>query len=160
MTGRAATKVEAGYVRRALISGNAIGAVTMACFFGVGAALNSGSDLGALQSAVFGTVIGVIAGGAGGLVAGGLVALVVAATKNVDVRLSAACAGAAAAVAPMLMLIAVLGSRDGMIAIIQPPFVALTVTAGVIAAGLTPYVRTGHRRKRRLEVRAMDHDRA
>ncbi len=150
MTGRAATKVEAGYVRRALISGTAIGAVTMACFFGVGAALNSGgSDLGTLQSAVFGTVIGVIAGGAGGLVAGGLVALVVAATKNVDVRLSAACAGAAAAGAPMLMFIAVLGSRDGMIAIIQPPFVALAITAGVIAAGLTPYVRTGHRRNRR-----------
>lgn len=158
MTGPAATDVRAGYVRRALLSGTAVGAVTMACFFGIGSALNSGSDVGALQSAVFGTVVGVAAGGAGGLVAGSLVALVVRATRSMDVRLSAAWAGAAAAAAPLLILLAVLGRRDGMIAIVQPPFVALTVAAGVVAAGLTPYVRTGARRNRR--TRAMDHDRA
>jgi hypothetical protein len=160
MTNPAATDVRAGYVRRALITGTAVGAIVMACFFGVGAALNSGgSDLGPLQSAVFGALLGVAAGGAGGLVAGGLVALVVGATRSVDARLSAVCAGAAAAAAPLLVLLAVLGSRDGMIAISRPPFVALTVTAGVIAAGVTPYVRTGRRRDRRTQVRAMDHDR-
>lgn len=161
MPGPAATDVRAGYVRRALLSGTAVGAVTMACFFGIGSALNSGgSDVGALQSAVFGTIIGVAGGGAGGLVAGSLVALVVSATRSMDVRLGAACAGAVAAAAPLLILLAVLGRRDGMIAIVQPPFVALTVAAGLVAAGLTPYVRTGARRSRRTQVRAMDHDRA
>jgi hypothetical protein len=141
-----------GYVRRALVSAALMGAGIMACLFGAGSALSAEGGLDVLRSLVFGVLVGLASGGLGGVLAGALVALSVTATRKADVVVSAVCAGLVAAVAPGLTLLLVLGRRDGLELVTRAPFVVLSLTAALVAAASTPYVRTGQTRRRRTEM--------